>query len=67
MLTFDQCITDLYQQGLITEETAMSYASRRAIVGRAIDALKAQRGEKTTAIEGLKMDSEYGKGYGKER
>jgi len=67
MMTFDQCITDLYQQGLITEETAMSYASRRAIVGRAIDALKAQRGEKTTAIEGLKMDSEYGKGYGKER
>jgi twitching motility protein PilT len=67
MMTFDQCITDLYQQGLITEETAMSYASRRAIVGRAIDALKAQRGEKTTAIEGLKMDSEYGKGYGQER
>ena len=27
----------------------------------AIDAIKAERGEKTTSIEGLAMDAEYGK------
>jgi len=60
MMTFDQCISDLYRQDLITEETAMSYASRKAIVGRAIDSIKAARGEKTTSIEGLTLDEDYG-------
>ena len=60
MMTFDQCISDLYTNGLITEETAMSYASRRAVVGRALDAIKAARGEKTTDIEGLAIDTNYG-------
>lgn len=61
MMTFDQSIADLYGRGLITEETAIGYASRRAVVGRAIDAIKAERGEKTTTIEGLTIDREYGK------
>jgi twitching motility protein PilT len=63
MMTFDQCIADLYREGIITEDTAISYASRKAIVGRSIDNVKSERGEKTTSIEGLKMDGEYGKGY----
>lgn len=63
MMTFDQCIAELYREGIVTEETAISYASRKAIVGRSIDAVKSQRGEKTTSIEGLKMDGEYGKNY----
>jgi twitching motility protein PilT len=63
MMTFDECIADLYRQGLITEETAMSYASRKVIVGRAIDMVKSEKGERTTAIEGLKMDSDYGRGF----
>ena len=61
MMTFDQCIADLYINGLVTEETAMGYASRKAIVGRAIDSIKSARGEKTTTIEGLAIDKEYGK------
>jgi twitching motility protein PilT len=65
MMTFDQSITELYQKGLITEETAISYASRKAIVGRAIDAVKSARGEKTTSIEDLKIDQDYAKKYGK--
>jgi len=60
MMTFDQCITALYRQGLISEETAMSYASRKALVGRAIDSVKAARGEKTTSIEDLTLDESYG-------
>jgi twitching motility protein PilT len=61
MMTFDQSIADLYKRGLITQETALSYASRRAAVGRAIDAVKAARGEKTTSIEELSLDQEYGR------
>jgi twitching motility protein PilT len=60
-MTFDQCIAELYKEGFITDETAMSYASRKAVVGRAIDAIKSERGEKTTTIEDLSMDREYGK------
>jgi twitching motility protein PilT len=61
MMTFDQCITKLFQEGKIDEETAMSYSSRKAVVGRSIDQVKAARGEKTTTIEGLSIDEEYGK------
>ena len=61
MMTFDQCIADLYKKGFISEEIALSYASRKAVVGRAIDSIKSARGEKTTSIEDLKIDSDYGK------
>jgi twitching motility protein PilT len=61
MMTFDQCIAELYEKGLITQETAISYASRRAVAGRALDAIKAARGEKTSSIEDLALDDQYGK------
>ncbi len=61
MMTFDQCIAEHFKKGLISEETALSYASRKAIVGRAIDSIKAARGEKTTSIEDLKIDADYGR------
>jgi twitching motility protein PilT len=60
MWTFDQHIMKLYQEGLITEETALAYASRKAVVGRGIDTLKSEKGEKTTDIDELGMDDEYG-------
>jgi len=61
MMTFDQCITELYRDGLITEQTALSYSSRRSVTGRAIDSIKSSRGEKTTSIEDLSIDRNYGK------
>jgi twitching motility protein PilT len=61
MMTFDQSIVDHYKAGKISEETAMSYASRKGVVGRMIDSVKAERGEKTTEIEGLKIDELYSK------
>ncbi|UCD88143.1 MAG: PilT/PilU family type 4a pilus ATPase [Desulfobacterales bacterium] len=61
MTTFDQHIVGLYERGLITEETALSFASRRGVVGRGIDRVKAMRGEKTTDIEQLEVDSRYGR------
>ncbi len=61
MTTFDDSIVQLYEKGLITEETAMAYASRKGIVGRGIDSIKAERGESTTDIEHLEVDRQYGK------
>tara|TARA_B100000315_G_C14582769_1_gene591361 strand:+ start:2019 stop:3200 length:1182 start_codon:yes stop_codon:yes gene_type:complete len=54
--TFDQAILRVFAAGLITEETAMAYASRKGIVGRGVDNLKKKRGEATTEIEGLSLD-----------
>ncbi|MFZ5998340.1 MAG: type IV pilus twitching motility protein PilT [Nitrospirota bacterium] len=59
MQTFDKAIIKLYQEGLITEETALAYASKKPIVGRGIDMFKSAKGEKTTTIEGLRMDKTY--------
>jgi len=61
MHTFDQSILKCYKEGLITEETAIAFASRRSRVIMEIDKLKSQRGEKTTDIEGLKLDIDYDK------
>lgn len=61
MTTFDDCIIDLYEKGKITGETALAYASRKAVVGRGLDAVKSKRGEATTDIEDLKIDSDYEK------
>ena len=59
MTTFDDYIIGLYEKGLITEETAMAYASRKGIVGRGIDSVKSGRGEATTDIEDLEIDTGY--------
>ena len=61
MTTFDHFIIQLFEKGLITEETAMGYASRRSIVGRGIDAIKSERGEATSDISELEIDMTYNK------
>ncbi len=58
MQTFDQHILELFQQGLISEETAMGYCSRKSTMSRGLDQVKASRGEETTKITGLAMDQE---------
>ena len=65
--TFDDSILGLYQDGLITQETAVAYASRRAVVRRGIDRIKAARGKKITDIEGLEVDREYGRAAAHQR
>jgi len=59
MTTFDEHIVGLYEQGLITENTALGYSSRRGVVGRGIDSIKSARGEATTDIEKLEIDRGY--------
>ena len=64
MQTFDQAIVRAYEAGLVTEDTAVAYATRKAIVQRGIDTIKQTRGEKTSEIEGLKLDLDYSKKLG---
>ena len=59
MTTFDEHIISLYEQGVITQETALAYESRKGVVGRGIDSLKSARGEATTDIEKLEIDRGY--------
>ena len=61
MVTFDNCIVELYDKGLISEETAKAYASNRSNVGRGIDSIKSARGEKTSDLGKLEVDRSYGK------
>ncbi len=62
MTTFDDYIIGLYEQGLITQETAMAYSSHKAVTGRGIDRVKSARGEATTDIKELEIDRGYAKG-----
>jgi twitching motility protein PilT len=65
MTTFDNYIIKLYELGLITEDTALAYSSRKGIVGRGIDSVKSSRGEATTDIKELEIDNDYDKSYSK--
>ena len=53
--TFDQACTEAWEQGKITEETALLYCTKRGIVTRAIDTIKKTRGESTTDMSSLRM------------
>jgi twitching motility protein PilT len=59
MTTFDQALLRSYETGIVTEETAVAYATRKAVVQRGLDNVKQKRGEKTSDVEGLKLDSDY--------
>jgi twitching motility protein PilT len=61
MITFDQHIVGLFEQGLISQETALGYCSHKGIVGRGIDSIKSARGETTTDIGNLELDRNYAK------
>ena len=58
---FDTAVLELYAQGEITEETALTYCTTKGVVSRGIDKVKKSRGEKTTDLAGLKLDLEYRK------
>ncbi|MBI5062106.1 MAG: PilT/PilU family type 4a pilus ATPase [Desulfatitalea sp.] len=61
MTTFDENIVELYEKGLITQETALTYSSHKAVASRGIDKVKSARGEATTDIRDLELDRLYGK------
>jgi twitching motility protein PilT len=62
MTTFDDYIVGLYEHGLITQDTAMAFASHKGVAGRGIDSVKSARGEATTDIDNLEIDRTWEKG-----
>ncbi len=59
MHTFDQHIVEIFEKGLIDEDTAFAFASNRAKVRHGIDRIKAERGEETSDIGGLEIAEDY--------
>lgn len=53
--TFDHACLEAFEQGIITEETALLYSTKRGPVSRGIDTIKKKRGETTTNILNLRM------------
>src|SRR5438445_9127058 len=53
--TFDFSCLEAYEEGKITEETALLYCTKRGPVTRGIDNLKKTRGESTTTMSSLRM------------
>ncbi len=53
--TFDYACLEAYRRGLITEEIALLFCSKRGYVTRGIDNLKKVRGENTSPIADLRM------------
>jgi twitching motility protein PilT len=54
---FDHACVDAFVQGIITEETALLYCTKRGVVTRALDNIKKERGEITSNVGMLKMKS----------
>jgi twitching motility protein PilT len=53
--TFDHTSLEAYENGLISEETALAHCTRRSIVSRGIDNVKKRRGEATSEMVNLRM------------
>jgi twitching motility protein PilT len=53
--TFDHACLEAYEQGAITEETALAYCTKRSVVSRGIDNIKKSRGELTNTAGSLRM------------
>jgi twitching motility protein PilT len=58
---FDMTMLELFEQGFITEETALLYCTNKGVVTRGLDRIKKTRGENTSSLTGLSLDVEYGK------
>jgi twitching motility protein PilT len=55
--TFDHTCLEAFENGFITEETAMLYCTKRNVVSRGLDNTKKGRGEITTMTGALRMKS----------
>jgi twitching motility protein PilT len=53
--TFDHACLESFEQGKVTEETALLYCSKRGVVTRGIDNMKKSRGEVTSTVGALRM------------
>lgn len=53
--TFDNAVLEAYEKGLITEDTALLYCSKRSVASRGVDNIKKGRGELTEMAGSLRM------------
>jgi twitching motility protein PilT len=53
--TFDQSCLESYERGLISEETAMLYCTKRSVVARGIDGIRKSRGDMSSTAGMLRM------------
>ncbi len=53
--TFDQACLEAFEQGVISEETALLYCTKRSVVSRGIDNAKKSRGEMSLSAGSLRM------------
>lgn len=53
--TFDRACIEAFDQGLISEESALLYCTKRGVVTRSLDNLKKLRGEAMNEISSLRM------------
>jgi twitching motility protein PilT len=53
--TFDHACFEAYENGVITEETAMQYCTKKGVLTRNIDKLKKTRGESNEGSANLRM------------
>ncbi|MDE3066365.1 MAG: PilT/PilU family type 4a pilus ATPase [Verrucomicrobiota bacterium] len=53
--TFDHACLEAFEKGLVTEETALLYCSKRGVVTRGMDSIKKARGETTAEVSVLRM------------
>src|SRR5437016_8301552 len=52
---FDHAALEAYDLGLVTEETALLYCTKRSVVSRGIDNVKKQRGDAAADVSSLRM------------
>ncbi|HSH15902.1 MAG TPA: PilT/PilU family type 4a pilus ATPase [Verrucomicrobiae bacterium] len=53
--TFDRACTEAFEQGIISEETALLYCTKRGVISRALDNVKKLRGEAMSEYSDLRM------------
>ncbi len=57
--SFETCLLRLYSDNLINEENAIGNSTRKSVMRQKIDFVKNVKGEKTTHVENLQIDSQY--------
>ncbi|MDR2611783.1 MAG: PilT/PilU family type 4a pilus ATPase [Deltaproteobacteria bacterium] len=56
--TFDQHILELFRAKLIAEDVALTYSSKKTVMSRGIDTIKAETGESNYAVRGLALEED---------
>ncbi|MBI2927701.1 MAG: PilT/PilU family type 4a pilus ATPase [Verrucomicrobia bacterium] len=62
--TFDHSCLEGFEQGVISEDTALLYCSKRGVVSRGIDNIKKKRGEATSTLTHLQLKTPPSTGAG---